>query len=72
MKCWECKRKILRATIVRYTDGRESKSRDVCTYCYSELKFNPCRFVEVKWIGGRSSKMTSPEIKRRYLNDHAQ
>lgn len=47
MKCWICKKGILKASVVHYTDGIKEKARDICGDCYPKLKFNDCHYVEV-------------------------
>ncbi len=58
MKCWECKRKVTKATRIPYTDGIQEKHRDVCDDCLKLLNFNMCHFVEVE-------RITQRQIKRR-------
>ena len=58
MKCWECKKKIMRARVVKYLSPLQEKeaSRDVCFDCLPLLIFNPCHYVEV-------DKITQPSLK---------
>ncbi len=56
MKCWECKKQVSKATRTHYYSPIQDKeaTRDVCPECYAKLKFNPCHYVEVGKITGRS------------------
>ena len=63
MRCWECKRKILKARRVPYTDGREEKCRDVCFDCLRMLYITACGFAEVAKISQRQIK-NKQEIER--------
>ena len=56
MKCWECKKEIKGALRVRYISHVQNKEkhRGVCAVCYYKLNFNPCHFVEVAKITGKS------------------
>ena len=58
MKCWECKRKVSKATRIPYTDGVDEKYRDVCDDCLQLVNFNMCHFVEVE-------RITQRQIERR-------
>ena len=67
MICWECKKPINTAVLVRYLEFHEEvglskeKSREVCDECYVYLKLvkDACNFVRVKKIKGKKLKFNS-------------
>ncbi len=62
MKCWECKKKVRKATIVSYYQEDyygvpvAEQSRYVCDECFPKLTFNSCHYVLSKSPRSRTLK----------------
>ena len=74
MICWECKKPINTAVLVRYLEFHEEvgmskeKSREVCDECYEYLKLekDACHFVRVKRIAGKKLRFRGDGWHNRF------